>query len=421
MRIHGDPSADPLPADGARLATLVLIAGASTTLLSRGLAESFAVFLLPLEQAFGTDRATLTGVYSLYMLMLGLAAPVVGLVIDRIGVRAGWLLGMAAFVVAFELAALASQPWHLYLPLGILCGIGTAALGMVPASVLASRWFDRRLPSALSVLYATLGTGILLFAPLAQWLIDTQGWRGAYRWLGLAPLVLALPLLLPGWRRLEAGAPEVMARRGRGSAAGTRAAVAQALRDGRFWTLFGVMFFTTMATYTVLIQLVAYLVESGFDPLTSASVYGACGIASTAGMLASGVLAERYGERRVATVSYLTSIAGVGLLAVLSVAPSVWLLAGFVLTFGAVAGSRAPLIAVFSSRLFPGSGQATIYGTVLIGMGIGGAIAAWASGVLHDLAQSYLPGFALSAAAALAGLVLFRRIERCARRSPAPG
>ena len=48
---------------------------------------------------------------------------------------------------------------------------------MVPASTLVSRWFGGRLPTAMAVLSAAMGTGMLAFAPLAQWLIDRVGWR----------------------------------------------------------------------------------------------------------------------------------------------------------------------------------------------------------------------------------------------------
>lgn len=405
------------------MAVYVLLIGTTMNLMSRGLGETFAVFLVPLEQAFETDRVALTSIYSIYMLVYGLAAPGIGYLIDRFGTQLCYGLGLILIASGFMLASQADQVWHLYILIGVLCGVGTAALGMVPASTLASGWFDQRLPSAMSGLYAALGIGVLIFSPLSQWLIEFSGWRDAYFWLGTAPVLMLPMILLLPWRRLEAGSPAVKSRRDAQRAAARASAptdvdrqnrrteLLTALRTSGFWKLAGVMFFTTLSTFTTLIQLVAFLVESGFDPLFAAGVFGVVGLLSTIGMVCSGMFAERFGEKAVATFAYCCSIAGVACLALMTVMPGLPLLILFVVLFGSVSGSRGPLIAVLSSRLFNGQAQATIYGCVLLAMGVGGAIAGWAGGILHDLTDAYLAGFAVTALAALAGMMLFRSIK----------
>lgn len=397
--------------DPRRLAAMVIAVGVLMNLLARGLADSFAVFLLPLGEAFGSDRAAVTAIYSSYMLVYGLAAPFSGILIDRLGARVCYAIGLVLFGLAYVLAARATAIWQLYLLLGVLAGVASSALGMVPASVLASRWFDRRLPTAMSLLYASLGCGVLLFSPLTQWLIAGYGWRGAYLWLALAPaLLLPLTVLLP-WRALLAGDPGVRERRAPRPRAGLRASLRAVLGSRSFRTLFGVMFFTSVTTYSVQVQLVAFLVEAGFAPLLAASVFGLVGMLSIVGMMAAGLLAERFGERPVATVSYSCTILGVACLALLARFPGVALLGAFVLLFGSVSGSRGPLVAVLSTRLFEGEAQATAYGFVLTGMGFGGAFAAWLAGALHDWTGQYHAGFLVAAVAAVIGLALFRSIE----------
>lgn len=416
--MEGHASGAP-PHAPARLAAMVIVVGMLMNLLARGLAESFAVFLLPLGQAFASDRGAVTAIYALYMLVYGLAAPFSGIVIDRLGARVSYAIGLAVFALTYTLAARATALWQLYLLIGVCAGIASSALGMVPASMLASRWFDRRLPSAMSVLYASLGTGALLFSPLGQWLLERHGWRGAYQWLAAAPvLLLPLTLLLP-WRALLAGDPDVVGHRPRRARAGMAAALGTALASPSFWALFGVLFFTSVTTYTVQVQLVAFLVDAGFAPILAASIYGAVGMLSIAGVMTAGVAAERFGERTVATFSYACTIAGIGCLALLSRVPTLALLGGFALLFGSMAGSRGPLVAVLSTRLFAGQAQATIYGFVLTGMGLGGAIGAWLSGALHDWTGGYQGGFAVAAGAALAGLALFRSIDPARSSVPA--
>ncbi|MCB1807704.1 MAG: MFS transporter, partial [Candidatus Competibacteraceae bacterium] len=64
------------PATRVALAVLVICTGFN--LFARGISETFAVFLIPLELEFGWPRATLTGIYSLFMLTNGLASPLAG-------------------------------------------------------------------------------------------------------------------------------------------------------------------------------------------------------------------------------------------------------------------------------------------------------------------------------------------------------
>jgi len=398
---------DPDAAGMQRMAIGVLAVCTAMNFLSRGVSDAYAVFLLPLEQEFGASRATLTGIYSAYMLVHGLAAPAIGMAFDRLGPRVVYAGGLACYGIAYVLAGSIGALWQLYVVAGLAGGIAAAATGMVPASGLASRWFRARLPAAMGILYASVGTGLLLFAPITQWLIETFGWRGAYRTLGASLLVLLPLLLVLPWRRMATGHPDYAISGIRHTAQGAVWTLSRAVRTTAFWALFAVMFVTSLSTYAINVQVVAYLVEIGFAPLQAASVYGLVGMLSVVGMLGAGVAAGRFGERAVATFAYACSIAGILALALLQTTGSQVLLLAFVALFGTVAGSRGPLVAVLSARLFAGRGMGAIYGAIMLGLGLGGAVGSWGVGVLHDLTGGYRAGFALGASGAVAGIALF--------------
>ncbi len=375
-------------------------------ILSRGAGESFAVFLLPVAAEFGADRAALTGVYATAVLVAGLVAPFVGVAIDRLGPRRCYLAGLMVFGSAYALAGQVTALWQLYLVIGVLGPAGASLVGMVPASTLVSRWFGGRLPTAMAVLSAAMGTGMLAFAPLAQWLIDRVGWRHAYELIGIGLLVLLVPLAMLPWSRIAAGSAEVveaMRQRGAGQAAWT---VARALRTPIFWALAGMMFSTAVSTYVVSVQLVACLVDAGYPPILAAWTFGLAGMISIAGMMGAAALAERMGERLTATVSYSLTLLGLAMLGLALVRPSGWLVAGYVLAFGGAQGSRGPLAAVLAARGFPGA-MGRVYGMVLLAAGAGSALGAWAGGALFDLTGGYHAGLVLSAIGALGGLALF--------------
>src|ERR1700731_3262726 len=178
----------------ARMALNVLALCFALSVFGRGLAESFAVFLKPISESFGWDRAQVVSVYSLAALAGGLSAPLIGRLFDRSGPRTVYSLGLLLLGGAFLVAAHAQRLWQFQLSLGLCVGIGVALIGNVPNSILLGRWFGPRLPTAMAVVYSAAGGGILILLPASQLLIDHVGWRGAYQIFGGAALGLVVPL-----------------------------------------------------------------------------------------------------------------------------------------------------------------------------------------------------------------------------------
>ena len=179
-------------------------------MIGRGTAESYVVFLLPLERDLGWTRSQMTSVYSIYLMVNGLSSPFVGMLFDRWGPRALYTLGMSALAGAYLLAPQVETLWQFYATVGAMTGIAAATLGMVPSSSLISRWFRERLSTAISVAFAGFGAGALFIVPAAQYLLQTHSWRESYQIMGsvllaLVPLVFFLP-----WKRYAAGHPEYL-------------------------------------------------------------------------------------------------------------------------------------------------------------------------------------------------------------------
>ncbi|MEQ8818214.1 MAG: MFS transporter [Thalassobaculum sp.] len=385
--------------------------------LARGAGETYAVFLLPIGEETGWDRGDLTSVYSVYMAANGLASPFVGLAFDRFGPRILYVAGLLCLGGGFLLAGSMTSLWQLYLSVGLMGGLGIASLGMIPASALISRWFDRRLATAMAVASTGLGTGTLVLVPVTQVLIQSDGWRTAYAWLGAGVLLAALPVALLPWSAIALG--RVADRRVGTAAVG--AGLLPAMRGRPFWALFLVFFLTAVAVYSVSLQSVAYLVEQGFSPLEAAGAFGFTGVLSIAGMLVTGTAADRYGNRVTATVSYLCTITGVAALFTMQSAPGFALVVVFVVFFGVSMGARGPVVSTIAATLFAGRGLGVIYGTITTGQGLGAAVGSWVAGYLHDLTGGYDAGFGLSVAFVITGIALFWTVpELAARRSRGP-
>jgi MFS family permease len=363
-------------------------------MLGRGLGDTYAVFLLPLEREFGWTRSQVTGVYSLYLLVNGFTAPLVGLLFDRLGPRWVYGAGVASLAVAFLFASGIVTLWQFYLCIGVLVGLGVSLNGMVPASALLSRWYRTRLSTAIGIAFSAVGVGTLLFVPIAQYLVSHYDWRLAYRVMGGALAVALVVVLLLPWRRFAGGNPEFHRAGGKGTAEG--ASFRSAIRTPVFWGLCQVFFCTATAMFSVLVQLVAFFIDAGFSPLTAATAYGALGMLSAASVMASGFLSDRFGYRQTVTVSFVGTALGMLVLVAITLAPSTALLAAFVAVFGLCMGVRGPIVSSVGAKYFAGPKVATIYGVIYACNALGAAFGSFMGGVLHDLTGGYRAGLSVA-------------------------
>lgn len=400
----------------------VLLVAFAMNMLGRGATEVFAVFLLPIEKALGATRSQVTGVYSLFMLVNGLAGPIAGAVFDKLGARASYCSGLLLLGGGLIVSGLATTVWHYYVAFGLAAGLGVSTLGMVSANALLSRWYQARLGTVIGITYAATGLGTLVMAPIAQILIDSHGWRSAYSSMGVTLLVIAGLTALAPLTRMWHGSPEWRERRtAHDAATGGGWSVASAARSKPFWALMLVYFFTSLASFSVSPQSVAAMVEAGITPLTAASAFGVCGMLSLIGNASIAPLVDRFGQRISITLSYLGTIVGILCLTALPANPSLVLVYGWALLFGINQGTRGPIISTLTATLFAGGGVGRIYGTIALGMGFGAATGSWLSGVLHDITGAYVASFAFAAASAAFGMATFWTVPLLsdARRSHA--
>jgi MFS family permease len=365
-------------------------------MFGRGAGDTYIVFIASLEKEFGWSRSQLTSVYSVYLLVGGCVAPVVGLIFDRLGPRVVYAFGLAVLGAAFFLAGSLGNLWEFYLFVGVMIGVGVGLTGMVPASGLLTRWYRDKLSTAIGIAFSATGMGALTLVPLSQYLIGEYDWRTAYKILGSVLCVLCvLSTLFVPWGRFARGHPDYRVDGREKSSAGGWT-LKSAMRTRIYWGLVRVFFFTSTAMYTVTVQTVVYFIDTGFSPITAATAYGFIGMLSVCSVAMSGFLSDRFGFRQTVTASFVGTTAGIMVLFALTYAPWAALLVLYVLVFGLCQGMRGPIISTIATRHFAGARVATIYGTIYATNAVGAAFGSLMGGVLHDVTGGYRAGFVFS-------------------------
>lgn len=383
-------STSPRPGRAARQPWIVVGAVWITLAIASGLYFSFPIFFVALLEEFGWSRGATAAAFSISSIAQGLLSPVVGMLVDRLGPRRVMLAGASVLGAACMLSSRIDSLWSLYLIVGVLAAAGVCAVSWVPTGALIARWFTERRGSVMGVAFSGMGAGVLAVGPLAQWLIAGHGWRAAYLVLGLGTLGVLLPLIWLGVRDAPAGATP--ARESAPAALRWGREVGDALRTRAFWALFFAYLCTPLAVFSVVTHQVAFAVDQGFPRLFVAGIFGLTGLLSVVGRIGFGIAADRIGRAASATVSYGCTALGTLCLLALEAWPHAAALYAYALLFGLGFGARGPIITAMASQLFPGRFGA-IYGFLSVGNGIGGGVAPWFGGFVHDLTGSYRIAF----------------------------
>ena len=162
----------------------------------------------------------------------------------------------------------------------------------------------------------------------------------------------------------------------------------------------------------------AYLVELGYAPLQAASIYGLVGVLTPIGIVGFAWLDGRIGRHASAALSYAFSLAGLAALWALEGWRSQVLLWLFVLLVGLSFGARGPMVGATAARIFQGRRFGMIFGTIMVGSGMGVSSGTLIGAKLHDLTGGYTAVFLFAAVCVIAGALPFWTYRSLRRYGP---
>jgi MFS family permease len=364
---------------------------------------AFSLFFPPIVQEFGWDQAVTAGAFSFGFLVSAVLSPTLGRLMDARGPRVVMELGVAATGLGLLLATLATEPWHIYLTLGVLVGGGSVCLGYTGQSLFLPAWFVRRRGLAMSLAFSGVGVGSIVLFPLLQDYMAETGWRQACLALGLVALLVLGPLNLLLRRRPEdlglqpdgdpaPDAPGNVARKTNVVDAEWVAVdwtLARAVRTARFWWLALGYFCALFAWYAVQVHQTKFLLTVGFSAIDAAWALGAVSLFGVPGQIALGHLSDRIGREWVWTLGASGFVACYLMLWGMQAHASLFTLGVMVVVQGLLGYGVTSVFGAIPMEIFEGKHYGAIFGTLMLAGITGGAVGPWWVGWVLDHTQSY--------------------------------
>jgi MFS family permease len=403
---------------------------ALTLALAYGIWYSYSVVLVALLEEFGWSRSVLAGAFSVFTLVHGGVNPVIGALCARfrpmrVMAGGGVAMGIALFADSFI-----ATPVQLYLSFGVLTALAVGLAGWLTAREQGQREFQDRLGLSIGIISSGVGVGMVLVVPLTQLLIDAFGWRTAFRVLGVLSVVWIVPasLWLMRARSEKNRGQSPIKNRGQspikqnqekpGSDPRARGAtLAEAMRTQAFWLLVAAFFFGNVASQTLHVHQVAYLVDHGLAAMVAASVVGVVGLASIVGKTGGGWLSDRIDRELVYVAGIAILVASTFVLLALGAAPTRWGAYGYAVLLGLGYSVTAAITPAMVSDRFSGPHFGSIVGIGLMGTAVGSALGPWMAGRLYDATGSYTLAFGIAAGCGVAAGAAGWRVRGLRRKT----
>jgi MFS family permease len=350
------------------------------------------VIIIPLEQEFGWDRASISLAVSISLITFGLGGPVGGALVERFGPRRALMSGLAAIALGLFLMLSVGALWQLYLVWGLLIGVGTGIASQVTGATVAHRWFRTHRGIVIGLFGAATSAGQLIFVPSMMALTQSDGWRSGMILLLGAAIVVAVPVLL-----FMRDRPQDMGARPFGEGATLTATeradderstpLSAAIRTRDFWLLAS-SFFICGYTSNGLVgtHLIPHALEHGFTAVTSATAVGVMGSMNIVGTLASGWLTDRYDNRKLLAAYY--GFRAMSLFALPIIYEAQWLYV-FAVAYGLDWIATVPPTANLTANIFGRRSLGVLYGWIFFAHMCGAALAAYAGGYFHEVLGDY--------------------------------
>lgn len=401
---------------------LIILAGFVTQFIAVGMSNYIvAVFQVPMTEEFGWSRGDFSFSRSIGQMVMAFTGFLIGSHIDRFGGKPFILVG--AIILSSSLWALSSieslLQWHILNGLSLTAG--AALIGNLVVNVTLGKWFVER--RGIAVALAGMGVSFagIVLPPLCTWLVDTYGWRDAWRFLAVGAALCTLPMGLMvkrapedfGWH--PDGKSDEEIRDGKGALAAfdydnsmTRS---QAMRTTHFYKLVLAFGLFQVSITVILLHGNAMMTDAGYSRLIASAMFSLASLPALISKPFWGLMIGKHNASVLAAIGAVITGFSV-MMIVLSVGWRLdWLVYASFLMMGIGWGGLLPLQEVIWASFFGRRYLGSVRSTAMPFSFTLSAIGPWVVGAYYDAVGNYDVALLVIASCNLASGVMLYRIR----------
>jgi OFA family oxalate/formate antiporter-like MFS transporter len=374
-----------------------------------GQTYAWSVFAKPISEQFGWGPVDVALAFTIFHSIAVIPIIVGGKVQDYIEPKYVILIGGLVYGLSMLAMGYIQTLTHLYLAYGVFGGIsmGFTYAGTVPNIV---RFFPDRRGLASGVLAAGVGSGALIWAPVAAKLIESNGVLGAYKILGIIYLIVLVGLAL-----LVKTAPEGYKPAGWKPSADLQKTLAipdknwkEMLADPLFYCLACMFVMGTIAGLMIIAHASPILQSvGGLTPVVAGSWVGILAVANSGGRVGWGFISDRIGRLPSMIIIYI--LCGLGMLSLATIAKSdtLALLIFSILLVGSCFGGFMGMLASTTADAFGPKYLPVNFGVMFFAFGVAAFIGPRLAATIKQANNGdYSKAFLIASALSLVGIAL---------------
>ncbi|MCY4652212.1 MAG: MFS transporter, partial [Dehalococcoidia bacterium] len=364
-------------------------------------------------EEFGWNRTEIAGATSLGAVLGAALAPFIGRLMDRFGARMILVGGGLVVVLGCMYLSMAQALAGFYVAFTAV-RIADQGLIQIGASVSVGKWFLRRRGRAVGLVFFGGSLGMIVMAPVVQFVITNWDWRIA--WVVLASVMLCIGVIpsalfirrQPEDMGLVIEGADERTHVGRWSDARRdeqQTPLSEVMRTPAFWLILVSLFLASSAISGVGLHLVPHLTQQGLSPTAAVAAVSVMAISGAVAALVSGVLAETVSVKLLLMLAYLLGAASMWTLIHADTLTETYLFAVMQGFLGTGVNTLAPILwASYYGRRSLGG----IFGMSRAAQVFGFAVGPLVSAVVFDSTGSYRGAFiSLGLVAILASALLW--------------
>lgn len=359
------------------------------------LGVTFGLFVIPLSTEFGWSRTEISFAATISSLLIIVLSPLLGVLIDRYGVRRILLPGLFLFgLTVCTMSLLTQSLWHFYLMYILIPLSGFATLPTTYTRVILN-WFDEKRGLALGIALSGIGLSGIFAPPFIQYVISSFDWRTAYIVMGGMVLTVGLPIIFfvlkesPGDNELHSKESNKSQQTDNDKFINSGFAFSEAIKQRSFWLMTVAFILTGITTTGTVLHLVPLLTDSGMSSTEAAGMVSLMGVCLIIARVVCGYLIDKFFAPFVAAVFLSGPIIGLIFLA-LDFQGFYVMLAVCLLGLGF--GAEFDLMSYLTSRYIGLRAYGKTYGVMYSAFNIGASIGVVAMGWAFDKFGVYTPG-----------------------------